>query len=190
MPQLPDYLHIDVNRLRTAIYVIPKLHIWGHGPKCLVEYSLNFIRWMAVSDGEDPERWWAHMNPVSMSTREMGEGSRHDTLDDHARSWNWAKLVGFGESFHHFLIAYHQLIENNPGTLFKKRLKKAIIMRAKHRQAFVLFNEGIPPEVSAKWDKLVRDWDESMKVKQWDAKKRKKNPYDEPHAGKFQFHFI
>ena len=54
---------------------------------------------MARTDGEDPERWWAHINPVSMSTKEMGPGARLDTLDDHAGAWNWRKITGFGECF-------------------------------------------------------------------------------------------
>lgn len=69
------------------------------------------------------------------------------------------------------------------GSLFKKRFTKGVLMRTKHCEAFVLFNLTIPPEISAKWGRMVRDWDESVKVKQWDPKKRKKNPYDEPHAG-------
>ena len=102
MPQLPDYMQVDLKQLQTAMYVIPKLHIWGHGSECLVKYYFNFIQWMVVSNGEDPEWWWSHVNPVSVSTWEMGEGSRHDTLDDHAWAWNWCKIVGFGESWYCF----------------------------------------------------------------------------------------
>jgi len=39
---------------------------------------------MARTNGEDPECWWAHINPVSMSIKEMGPGAWLDTLDDHA----------------------------------------------------------------------------------------------------------
>jgi hypothetical protein len=52
---------------------------------------------MARTDGENPERWWAHINPVSMSTKEMGPGARQDTLDDHASAWNFRKVTGFGK---------------------------------------------------------------------------------------------
>jgi len=51
---------------------------------------------MAHTDSEDPECWWAHINPASMSTKEMGPGARLDTLDDHTGAWNWQKIVGFG----------------------------------------------------------------------------------------------
>jgi hypothetical protein len=55
---------------------------------------------MARTDGEDPERWWAHINPVSMSTKEMGPGARLDTLDDHAAAWNWQKITKFDELYY------------------------------------------------------------------------------------------
>jgi hypothetical protein len=109
MPQLPPFLQIGKDRLRNAKFVLPKFHIYNHGVKCVINYSLNFIRWSAASDLEDPERWWAHINPIAMSTREMSEGSRHDTIDDHARSWNWRKITGFGE-FSAFSYLCHQLI--------------------------------------------------------------------------------
>jgi Kyakuja-Dileera-Zisupton transposase len=54
---------------------------------------------MACTDGEDPERWWAHINPMSMSTKEMGPGAWLDMLDDYAGAWNWQKITGFGECF-------------------------------------------------------------------------------------------
>jgi hypothetical protein len=96
MPQLPKCMQIDMDKLRRAKFVLPKFHIYNHGTKCQTKFSLNFLRWSARTNGEDPERWWAHINPVSMSTREMGPGARHDTIDDHARAWNWRKIVNFG----------------------------------------------------------------------------------------------
>jgi hypothetical protein len=77
-------------------FVIPKFHIYGHGPKCQTKFSLNFLKFSARTNGEEPERWWAHINPVSMSTREMGQGSRHDTIDDHTAAWNWRKITNLG----------------------------------------------------------------------------------------------
>lgn len=97
IPQLPSCMQIGAETLSRAKFVLPKFHIVNHGPKCQTRFSLNFLRWSARTNGEDPERWWAHINPVSMSTREMGEGSRHDTIDDHARAWNWRKIVNFGK---------------------------------------------------------------------------------------------
>ena len=99
VPQLPSFMQVGKDRLRSAKFVLPKFHIYNHGLKCILNYSLNFLWWSAASDLEDPERWWAHINPVSMSTKEMSEGSRQDTIDDHACAWNWRKITGFGTSF-------------------------------------------------------------------------------------------
>lgn len=97
MHQLPQCMQLGTERLKKIKTVLPKFHIYNHGPKCQTTFSLNFLKWSANTNGEEPERWWAHINPLSMSTREMGEGSRHDTIDDHACSWNWRKIVNMGK---------------------------------------------------------------------------------------------
>ena len=94
--QLPPSIQPSDELVDGMRYVIPKFHIYGHGSKCQTKYSLNFLRYCARTNGEEPERWWAHMNPISMSTKEMGQGSRHDTIDDHAVAWNWRKITGLG----------------------------------------------------------------------------------------------
>jgi hypothetical protein len=48
-------------------------------------------------------------------------------------------------------------------------------MQAKHGQAFVKFNGTFPPAVVTTWEKMVSDWDKN---------KNKRNPYEEPVAGK------
>ena len=96
MAQFPDYMQIPMAQLNNIAFVIPKFHIYGHGLAGQTKFSLNFLRWMAEMNGEDPERWWAHINPISPSTKEMGPGSRCDTIDDHAAAWNWQKITGLG----------------------------------------------------------------------------------------------
>src|SRR4051794_32493235 len=66
--QLPAYMRISQSILSSAKFVIPKFHIYGHGERCQTKYSLNFLKYSARTNGEEPERWWAHINPVSMST--------------------------------------------------------------------------------------------------------------------------
>jgi hypothetical protein len=48
-------------------------------------------------------------------------------------------------------------------------------MQVKHEQAFVKFNGTFPPAVVDKWEKMVTEWD---------SDKTKKNPYEEPVAGR------
>jgi hypothetical protein len=94
--QFPAWMQPPPAVLNAATYVIPKFHIYGHGTPCQTRFSLNFLPYSARTNGEEPERWWAHINPVSMSTKEMGAGARHDTIDDHAAAWNWRKITNFG----------------------------------------------------------------------------------------------
>ena len=96
MKQYPSFMQIDPKRILAAKFVLPKFHIFNHGLSCQLRYSLNYLKYSARMNGEDPERWWAHINPISMSTREMGLGSRTDTIDDHARAWNWRKITNLG----------------------------------------------------------------------------------------------
>jgi hypothetical protein len=78
-------------------FAIPKMHIKGHLRDCQTTYSLNLIPGSAETDGEAIERPWAHIGGVGTNTREMGPGSREDTLNGHWGSWNWQKLVGLGK---------------------------------------------------------------------------------------------
>jgi Kyakuja-Dileera-Zisupton transposase len=94
--QFPSWMQLPATILDSITYVIPKFHIYGHGRPCQTKFSLNFLLYSARTNGEEPERWWAHINPISMSTREMGAGARHDMIDDHAAAWNWHKIVNFG----------------------------------------------------------------------------------------------
>ncbi|KAJ7210362.1 hypothetical protein GGX14DRAFT_565567 [Mycena pura] len=63
----------------------------------ILQFSLNLVPGSAQTDGEGIERPWAHIGGVASSTREMGPGSRDDTLDSHWSFWNWTKLIGLGE---------------------------------------------------------------------------------------------
>jgi hypothetical protein len=94
--ELPEELHLSPKQLQAAQFVVPKFHLCTHGLKCQSRFSFNFLPNMGHTDGEDPERWWAHINPVSMSTKEMGLGAWLDTIDDHMCAWNWRKITGFG----------------------------------------------------------------------------------------------
>lgn len=92
----PENMRLPDDAFERITYVIPKFHLYGHGQQCQIDYSLSYLPWSAETDGEDPERWWVHINPVSMSTKIMGPGSRKDTIDDHAAAWNWRKIVDLG----------------------------------------------------------------------------------------------
>lgn len=77
-------------------YGVPKFHLPPHERKCQSPHSLNYKPGVGETDGESIERNWASLNGAAGSTKEMGPGSRHDTLDDHCGHANWRKLVNLG----------------------------------------------------------------------------------------------
>ena len=77
-------------------FLVPKFHLPAHIQRCQLDYSFNLIPGVGRTDGEAPERGWADSNAMAASTREMGPGSRRDTLDDHFGDRNWAKITHMG----------------------------------------------------------------------------------------------
>ncbi|KAG1797806.1 uncharacterized protein HD556DRAFT_1464601 [Suillus plorans] len=76
----------------------PKSHLPAYIAACQTSYSLNLIKGMARTDGEAIEHEWSNMNPIAISTQEMGPGSRHDILDNNFSDWNWHKVSNLGPS--------------------------------------------------------------------------------------------
>ncbi|KAG6809601.1 hypothetical protein H0H92_015594 [Tricholoma furcatifolium] len=83
---------------RQLVYLVPKFHLQAHRQECQVQFSFNFLRHVGRTDGEAPERGWAAINAVANSTKEMGPGSRRDTLDDHFGDYNWRKIMTFEQT--------------------------------------------------------------------------------------------
>src|SRR5258708_18906819 len=96
LAQLPNSMWLSKKQFHLLQFAIPKFHISAHGLDCQSNFSFNYQPYMAHTNSEDLERWWAHINPVSMSTKEMGPRVWLDTLDNYAGAWNWQKIMGFG----------------------------------------------------------------------------------------------
>ncbi|KAK7022007.1 hypothetical protein VNI00_017109 [Paramarasmius palmivorus] len=149
-------LPVDVRpkALADFLFVIPKLHVYGHTIKCQLNFSLNYALGVGRTDGEGVERNWAGQGPIATSTIEMGPGSRHDTLDDHWSFWNWQKLLGLG-------------------VLLLRRLKLAVrwaaIQEELHRAQTINQAARAPT-----WKKAVHDFE---------ADKTSPNPYEFPKKG-------
>ncbi|KAF9489136.1 hypothetical protein BDN71DRAFT_1343661, partial [Pleurotus eryngii] len=151
--QIPDEIFILI------CFVIPKFHIYGHGRACQDAYSLNNLCGVGQTNGEDPERWWAHINPVSMSTRLMGPGSQSDTIDDHTCAWNWRKIVGLHTcSFSSF-----------PDTNRLLTRCRAFLLSAKHTALHARYSQNFPSEVRDEWEEWVGAWE--------DDRESQPNPY-------------
>ncbi|KAJ7060741.1 hypothetical protein C8F01DRAFT_1083718 [Mycena amicta] len=128
---------------------LPVWHAAAHEAKCQVENSLSYLRGVGRTDGEGIERTWAQLNPVSFATKEMGEGNRHDTIDDKIDHINFEKNVRQGE------------------TLMRK-LIVAIAERDKQTQQFEEMDESLNDNTRNQWSKEIEEWEQD---------RTKRNPY-------------
>ncbi|KAG6877691.1 hypothetical protein C0992_009434 [Termitomyces sp. T32_za158] len=125
-------------------FLVPKFHLPAHCPECQVNFSFNFTRHVGRTDGEAPERGWAAINAISTSTKEMGPGSRRDTLDDHFSDYNWRKIVTLASTF-------------------CRKVEEAVTHRAEHTLAFEEFSAALPKNDINEWRGLVEAWEEDGK---------------------------
>ncbi len=89
---------VPVQTPDNITFLVPKFHLAAHIEKCQRTHSFNKTPGVGRTDGEAPERTWASSNLVASITKEMGPGSRRDTLDDHFNDHNWRKVITFRES--------------------------------------------------------------------------------------------
>lgn len=94
LAELPP--HIRPLVIAKLIAMIPKLHVYSHKEGCQIIFSLNYLLGAGRTDGEGIERTHSNTGPVCNSTKQMGPGHRHDTMDCHWCHWNWQKVVGLG----------------------------------------------------------------------------------------------
>lgn len=93
--KLPPLVRLTL-ALRVCHFVIPKLHILGHTMSCQDGFNLLYTLGAAMSDMEGIERIWSGSGLLGSSTREMGPGSRQNTIEDYWHNWNWRKNVNQG----------------------------------------------------------------------------------------------
>ncbi|KAF9457802.1 hypothetical protein BDZ94DRAFT_1285142 [Collybia nuda] len=139
MMSFPHQMHLQNNVLYIT-FLVPKFHLPAHIEDCNLQFSFNLTKGVGRTDGEAPERGWASINPVAQSTKEMGPGSRRDTLDDHFNDWNWKKTIAFGDRM-------------------LTKIKEAVPARSEHRQALQDFEASIPPTVIEEWKLAVENWE-------------------------------
>ncbi|KAJ7863532.1 hypothetical protein B0H14DRAFT_2574911 [Mycena olivaceomarginata] len=88
--------------LPMICFMIPKMHIKGHGPGCGL-FLLNLKLGSRQTNGEGIKRPWSNIGEIVTSTRIMGPGVCHDTINDHWSYWNWQKLVSLVSTLHKHL---------------------------------------------------------------------------------------
>ncbi|KAJ3537962.1 hypothetical protein NMY22_g5368 [Coprinellus aureogranulatus] len=130
-------------------FAVPKFHLPAHIPACQLQYSLNRLPGVGRTDGECPERLWSTFNGLAYSTREMGPGSRRDTLDDNFGDHNWRKTTELPETF-------------------AGKSVEAIAMRIEQIEEFASVTSGVEKDT-------IKEF--TAKVKAWEADSSQPNPY-------------
>ncbi|KAG6836052.1 hypothetical protein H0H93_011949 [Arthromyces matolae] len=145
MLSYPRELHL-ANSIKHMSFLVPKFHLPAHIESCNLLYSFNLTKGVGRTDGEAPERGWANINRIAQSTKEMGPGARHDTIDDHFNDLNWKKTTQFGEH------------------MFKK-IREAAAESREHSLVFEEFNNSVPEDVRDDWTAQVEAWESDSSLK-------------------------
>ncbi|KAL1739935.1 hypothetical protein HDZ31DRAFT_48503, partial [Schizophyllum fasciatum] len=135
--KLPSHLQPDP--LANLNFGLPVWHGAIHEEKCRSRNSLKYHEGVGRTDGEGIERIWSLFNAISYSTKEMGEGARHDAIEDKSDSVNFMKNI------HHL------------PTLLRK-LVIALDERHVQIEAFKVVNENVDRRQIMAWEKEVRTW--------------------------------
>ncbi|KAF7329538.1 CxC2 domain-containing protein [Mycena kentingensis (nom. inval.)] len=122
-------------------YALPVWHAVAHEAGCQAANSLTHAVGVGRTDGEGIERTWAVLNPISFSTKEMGEGHRHDTIDGKVDHINFEKNVNLGDTL-------------------SKRLIIAIAARDQQVAEFEEVDESVEPSLRREWEQRVEMWNE------------------------------
>ncbi|KAG6818228.1 hypothetical protein H0H93_006665 [Arthromyces matolae] len=144
-----DHDFLIFNKDVNVRFFVPKFHLPAHVVSCRTSFSFNYGLGVARTDGEAPERGWADIDPLSASTKEMGPGSRRDTLDSHFGDYNWRKVIGMGRTL-------------------LRRFKTASTDMVDHVTAHRELSISIPPELLVTW---------TAQVKAWEQNKSEMNPF-------------
>ncbi|KAG2349429.1 hypothetical protein BDR05DRAFT_972471 [Suillus weaverae] len=61
---------------KKVTFFMPKFYLPAHIESCQTSFSFNFACGIGRMDGDAPERGWVNINPMALSTKEMGPGTR------------------------------------------------------------------------------------------------------------------
>ncbi|TRM63043.1 hypothetical protein BD626DRAFT_403449, partial [Schizophyllum amplum] len=134
--KLPELLRPDP--LKDLRFGLPVWHGAIHEEMCRSQHSLKYHE-VGRTDGEGIERIWSLFNPCAWATKEMGEGTRHDWLEDKGDSVNFLKNV------------------QQVSTL-SRRLVIAIDERSVQIKAFKRVNANVEKDQLKGWKAAVRRW--------------------------------
>ncbi|KIL55356.1 hypothetical protein M378DRAFT_182256 [Amanita muscaria Koide BX008] len=133
----------DTSDMTTNVnlrFLVPKFHLPAHVEKCHQDFSFNYMPMVGRTDGEGPERGWSRINDLSNSTREMGPGSRQDTIEDNMNDSNWKKVTTMG-------------------LILSRKLKTAYHENNIQYQAWKQMSDILDPQQVSLWGHEVQAWE-------------------------------
>ncbi|KAL1658415.1 hypothetical protein GGF50DRAFT_92641 [Schizophyllum commune] len=132
-------VHLQPDPLADLSFGLPVWHGAIHEENCRSRNSLKYHEGVGRTDGEGIERIWSLFNAISYATKEMGEGARHDAIEDKSDSINFVKNI------------------NQYPTLLR-RLVIALDERHVQIEAFRIVNENVDRKQIMAWEAEVRNW--------------------------------
>ncbi|KAJ7042741.1 hypothetical protein C8F04DRAFT_1207805 [Mycena alexandri] len=142
MSAMPEAMQLRLAQ-SNVWWMVPNFHLPVHKQGCHSAYSFHWMPGAGMTHGEGVEQNWAFSNGAAGSTRLMGPGSRHATLEDIFGFHNYDRLL----AMHHVL---------------PKRLAVNIKEAMKHQTAFETFSkalEEVRPTEVAEWREWVWRWE-------------------------------
>ena len=159
--KLPPDVKLDLPD-DALVFVVPKFHVGAHKEECQGTYSPNYTLHVARWDGEGVERLWWRLHACAPSTREMGRGSRWETIDDFCGFSNWRKTVQFGENAWALSAMRMGLSHQRLGDDLLRLQLEALPAALAHQDDFEKFDSNLrkhrPHDVS-KWEEMVLKWE-------------------------------
>ena len=93
-------LEMQIKEDTVVEFAIPGWHINAHGANCCANFGLSFWDGVGCTCGEEVESTWAGTNPLDPSTREIGPGACHETLNGQWGGLNFWRILTFRKFFY------------------------------------------------------------------------------------------
>ncbi|KAI1796329.1 hypothetical protein LXA43DRAFT_969822 [Ganoderma leucocontextum] len=138
-----DLPTIQADSFPWTMVGIGKFHVAAHQDSCRLKYSYYYLPGSGMTDGEAPEQIWASLNNLSMRTKEMSSGHRHDVINDYYGDMNIRRV-------------------HNMHNTLATRMGRAKIEEARTREYLKELEENIPAKTLAKWHLEEGEWKENV----------------------------
>ncbi|KAI1785592.1 hypothetical protein LXA43DRAFT_899410 [Ganoderma leucocontextum] len=139
----PDLKTITGTRFPWTMVGIGKFHVAAHQESCRSKYSYYYLPGSAMTDGEAPERIWSTLNNLSLRTKEMSSGHRHDVINDYYGDMNTRRL-------------------HNMHNTLASRLERAKVEEVRTREYLEQLEENIPVDKLGRWRLEEGEWKEHV----------------------------